>query len=154
MSQQEVDRIRKLAHLLDTRFSIYGIRVGWDALIGLVPVLGDWVTTIMSFSIVVRAWALGCGVGTLLRMTLNIGIEALVDMIPFLGNLFDVYWKANVKNVELLERHLRVPSKLERRSWGLLVLLAIMILSVLGGASYLLLRLLGSLVDLLTTITS
>lgn len=154
MNQQEVERIRKLAHLLDARFNVYGIRVGWDALIGLLPVLGDWVTTIISFSIVVRAWALGCGVGTLLRMTVNIGIEALVDMIPFFGNLFDVYWKANLKNVVLLDRHLEMPQKIERRSWGLLVLLGIMVLSVLGVASYLLLQILGSLVDLLTTLTS
>ncbi|ESX38347.1 DUF4112 domain-containing protein [Mesorhizobium sp. C416B] len=97
-----------LAALLDSRWRIPGtsIRFGLDALVGLVPVLGDAATGIVSAYIVLRARNVGAGNGLVARMLGNVLLDTLVGSVPILGSIFDVYFKANNRNVRLLRRHL------------------------------------------------
>ena len=103
-----VGRLRRLAHLLDDRFSIPGTRyrIGLDGLIGLVPGIGDAVTTVLALYIVLEARRLGVPVTKLGRMGLNVGVDAVLGAVPLLGDLFDVAWKANRRNLVLLLEHL------------------------------------------------
>lgn len=93
-----------LARWMDSKFVIPGtrIRFGLDALIGLIPGLGDWLTGIISFYFVIIAVKMGGGSAILLRMFFNILLDITVGSIPLVGDLFDVSWKANLKNARLL----------------------------------------------------
>ncbi|WP_081727351.1 DUF4112 domain-containing protein [Mesorhizobium sp. L2C067A000] len=97
-----------LAALLDARWRIPGtsIRFGLDALVGLVPVLGDAATGIISAYIVLRARNVGAGNGLVARMLGNVLLDTLVGSVPILGSIFDVYFKANNRNIRLLRRHI------------------------------------------------
>jgi hypothetical protein len=106
--RQAIERLRRLAYLLDDRFRIPGTRyrIGFDGLIGLVPGIGDAVTTLLALYIVLEARRQGVPVGKLGRMGLNVGIDAVLGAVPLLGDLFDVAWKANRRNLALLLDHL------------------------------------------------
>jgi len=115
-----------LATLLDEAFRIPGtnMRFGIDGIIGLVPGLGDVLAGILSLVIPFAAWIRGVPYVTLIRMTVNIGIEVLVGMIPLFGDIFDIAWKANRRNYNLLQRHLVQPRVHTWRDWVFLLLLA------------------------------
>lgn len=97
-----------LADLLDARWKVPGtsIRFGADALFGLVPVLGDMATGVASIYIVMRAREHGAANGVIARMVGNIALDTVVGSIPILGSIFDLYFKANKRNIRLLKRHL------------------------------------------------
>jgi hypothetical protein len=86
-----------------------GWRFGLDPLIGLVPVVGDLATTAMSFYILSLAAYFKVPRSTLARMAMNVAIDYVVGSIPLVGNIFDFAWKANQRNVTLLERALAQP---------------------------------------------
>ena len=105
---ERIARIEALAMLLDTAFIIPGtnLRFGFDALIGLVPGIGDAVTTAVSLWLVKEARALGAPGHLVARMLGNIAIDGLVGAVPLLGDAFDLVWKSNRRNLHLLRRHL------------------------------------------------
>jgi hypothetical protein len=107
-SRDKADNIRALARLLDSAFRIpgTGVRVGADSIFGLVPVVGDFAGAALSGYIVLASARLGAPPSTLLRMLINIGIDTVVGSVPVLGDMFDVGWRANIRNVELLDSHL------------------------------------------------
>jgi hypothetical protein len=109
--------IELLAYWMDTAFEIpgLGIRFGFDAIIGLIPGLGDIITSLISLYILAAARRYGVPRATLLRMAFNIAVDTTVGAIPLLGDAFDVYWKANVMNVALLRRHV-LATPAEQRS--------------------------------------
>jgi len=115
-----------LATLLDEAFRIPGtnMRFGIDGIIGLVPGLGDVIGGVLSLVIPFAAWVRGVPYITLVRMTVNIGIEVLVGTIPFFGDIFDIAWKANRRNYNLLQRHLGQPRRHTWRDWVFLLLIA------------------------------
>lgn len=96
--------IENLAHYLDGLFRIPGTgwRFGLDGLIGLIPNVGDTVTSLASFYILIAGVRYGVPKITLLRMAFNIGLDYLVGTIPFIGDAFDFFWKANQQNVDLI----------------------------------------------------
>ncbi|QKC67413.1 DUF4112 domain-containing protein (plasmid) [Mesorhizobium loti] len=98
-----------LAALLDSRWRITGtsIRFGLDALVGLVPVLGDAATGIVSVYIVLRARSCGARKTLVARMLGNVLLDTIVGSVPILGSFFDVYFKANNRNITLLRRRLQ-----------------------------------------------
>src|SRR5580704_2344487 len=110
--------VELLARLMDSLFAIPGtrIRFGLDAIIGLIPGLGDTLTSFVSIYILKVAGRCGVPRVTLLRMALNIAIDYVGGIVPFVGDAFDVYWKANLKNVELLQRHMLATPAAERRA--------------------------------------
>lgn len=98
-------RARTLSHLLDDAWRIPGTdaRVGLDPLVGVVPVGGDAVAAAVSLYVVLEAWRLDASRLTLARMLANVAIDATGGSVPVLGTLFDAEFKANQRNVELLE---------------------------------------------------
>jgi hypothetical protein len=106
--QERIARIEALASLMDTAFVLPGtqIRFGLDALIGLVPGVGDAITTIMSLFIVNEARALGAPPWLIARMVANVALDGLVGAVPLVGDAFDVAFRANRRNMALLRAHL------------------------------------------------
>ena len=110
-------RLRKLAHVLDSSVPLPGgYRIGVDGIIGLIPGFGDAAGALLSSYILAESHRLGVSTPVLMRMALNVLVEAVVGVIPVAGDLFDFAWKANHKNVALLEAHLRDPHTTGRRS--------------------------------------
>ena len=111
------ENLDMLSHILDDWLRIPGtqIRFGIDAIIGLVPAIGDVLGGLASCILLVAAWFRGVPYITLVRMSVNIGIEVLIGTIPILGDAFDVAWKANRRNYKLLLRHTEEP---RRRPWS------------------------------------
>ena len=95
--------LENLSHYLDGLFRVPGIgwRFGLDALVGLIPNVGDTVTSLASFYILVAGVRYGVPKITLLRMAFNIGLDYVVGAIPFVGDAFDFVWKANRQNMDL-----------------------------------------------------
>ena len=143
--QQVVQRLQRLARLWDSAFHIPGTRLafGLDPLLGLVPGIGDAAGALVSGYIVLEAARLGVPAATLARMLANIGIDALIGAVPVAGDMFDVAWKSNLKNVALIEHHLADPHGARRasRAWILLVIALLLLLAALGiAAGWLVLR--------------
>ncbi len=120
------ETLQRLEFLLDEAFRVPGtnIRFGLDGIIGLVPGLGDVVAGLLSLIIPLAAWIRGIPYVALMRMAANIGIGVLVGSIPFFGDIFDVAWKANRRNYQLMRRHLGEPRRHTWRDWTFLLLLA------------------------------
>lgn len=124
-----------LAKLMDTVFVIPGtkIRFGFDTLIGVFPGVGDSIGAIISTYIIAQASRMGVPRIILVRMAMHILINTLVGAVPILGDIFSVFYRANVKNYELLRRyadHRRAPGA---GDWFFVVTLAVLILLVLTG---------------------
>ena len=119
------ETLRSLEILLDEAFRIpfTGIRFGIDGIIGLVPGLGDVIGGLLSLIIPLAAWVRGVPYITLARMAANLGIGVLVGTIPILGDVFDIAWKPNRRNLRLLQRHLGEPRRHTWKDWGFLVML-------------------------------
>ena len=107
----------RLGWLMDDLFRVpvLGWRFGLDALIGLVPGLGDTSTALVSFYILAAAVRYRVPKITMLRMGLNIGIDYLFGSLPFVGDLADAWWKSNRKNLDLLKKRATVSAE-EARS--------------------------------------
>ncbi len=101
-------RVDRLAWILDGALAIPGInrRFGLDAIIGLVPVVGDMLGGLLAGWIVVEAWRLGAPARILMRMLGNIAIDTGIGAVPVAGDLFDVVWAANRRNAALLRAYL------------------------------------------------
>jgi len=106
--EERVARLDVLANLLDTAFILPGtnVRFGFDALIGLVPGIGDAITTAISLYIVLEARQLGAPAHLILRMLANVVVDGFVGAVPLVGDSFDVLWRANRRNVWLLREWL------------------------------------------------
>ncbi len=145
MASTSVQRLRSLTRVLDDLLPIPGtrFRFGLDPIIGLVPGLGDAVGAVFSALILLAGARMGAPAVVLLRMAGNIALDTLVGAIPVLGDAFDFGFKANRRNLALLERWERAPAATVRRSRLLLAALVLLLLALLAGAAlagYLLLR--------------
>ena len=97
-----VAKLKKLEQRLDRRFSLLGVQFGTDAIVGLIPFVGDIITSLTGLYIIHQARSLGASQWTISRMFINWGIDAAVGAIPIVGDLFDIAFKSNTKNVKLL----------------------------------------------------
>lgn len=106
--EQRLARLEAIAKLLDVAFILPGtnIRYGIDGLIGLIPVVGDIITTAISLWLVREARALGAPWHVTSRMLANVAVDGVVGLVPLAGDAFDVMFRANVRNVRLLRRWL------------------------------------------------
>ncbi|PWW02095.1 uncharacterized protein DUF4112 [Hoeflea marina] len=104
--RRELSRLDTLANALDSQFRIPGIgmRIGWDGILGLVPGVGDAVTLLPAAYLLYKGHRLGARRMTLMQMALNSGIDLAIGAVPLLGDLFDIGFKANKRNVALLRR--------------------------------------------------
>ena len=104
-----LDALRRWAVLLDSAFRIpgTGIRFGLDAIVGLIPGLGDLSTPAFAALLLLQAVRMRLPLVVQARMVLNAGFDMLIGLVPILGDLVDIGWKANLRNLALLERHAR-----------------------------------------------
>ncbi len=135
--------LKRISELLDTKYSgPFGIKFGLDPILGLIPGIGDFVTTVLSFYIIFQAYMIGVGYSVLIRMCVNVLLENLIDMIPFFGNIFDFIWKSNTKNLELLNKYIQSPDDQRLVSRIFITLIFLFFSSVLIYSFYLSLALL------------
>lgn len=122
MESEPRAEVKRLSDLLDSKFQLpNGWKFGWDGLIGLIPGVGDVVTNLLSFYILYQGARLGCPPTIILRMALNILIDNVFDAIPLIGNIFDFMWKANNRNVALIEAYLNSPQRTTRTSRAIVI---------------------------------
>jgi hypothetical protein len=100
-------RLERLAVLLDASILVPGtrFRFGLDPILGLFPGLGDFAGAALSGYIVYEAWRLGVPRWALVKMIANIGVEAAIGTVPVAGDVFDAAWKANLRNLDIVRRH-------------------------------------------------
>lgn len=105
---RSLEEVERLARLLDTQFRVpvIGYRVGLDGLIGLIPGVGDAATLVPAGYILYRAKAMGVPNNVFLRMLMNTGADVALGSVPLIGDIFDMAFKSNRRNVDLLRRHL------------------------------------------------
>lgn len=141
-AHERLQRLRSLAWLLDSSIPLPGgFRIGLDAIVGLVPVVGDVTGALIAAFILNEARLLGAPRSVLLRMSANVLLETLVGTIPLLGDLFDAGFKANLRNIALLEQYQLTPQHSQRQSrW---------FLAGIGGAVLLLVAALAAIPVLL-----
>lgn len=135
----KIEWSRKLAAFLDTKFKgPLGLKFGYDGLLGLIPGLGDLVTTSLGFTIIGNAALIGAEPSILIRMLLNLLIDNILSKIPFLGLIFDFFWKANTKNIRLLDQYYNQPTRINRTSklyiafWIFIIALFMLVLLALS----------------------
>ena len=103
----KIEWLRRLAWIIDALGRVPGtrFRFGLNSIIGLAPAAGDVVLTLISLYIVFEAYRLGLPPAKLARMLLNVAIETALGALPVAGDFFDVVWKANLRNVEIIDAH-------------------------------------------------
>ncbi|MGH7512265.1 MAG: DUF4112 domain-containing protein [Gemmatimonadales bacterium] len=150
LDPRRLSRLRRIGWLLDSSIPIPGTRytLGIDQIIGLVPGIGDLVGGFLSLYIIVEAARLGVPRGLLARMGWNVAVDTLVGEVPILGDLFDIGFKANIRNLALLDGYLERPVEVRRASQRFVALLVVGLLLLSAGAvafAVLLVRLLSGL---------
>lgn len=150
----EIERsLDQLSLWMDGLFRIPGIgwRFGLDALVGLIPGVGDLATTGVSFYILASAVRYRVPKITLLRMGLNVGVDYVFGALPVVGDLFDAWWKSNQKNVALLKERATVSAEDAHNGrlsdWLFLLIIVMVLLALLVGSlavTYLILRFVAS----------
>lgn len=141
------ERLRWVAHiarLLDSQFRLPGtrFRFGLDPLLGLLPIIGDLSTTVVSGALLLTMFRHGASGAVVVRMGLNILIDSLVGAIPIIGNVFDFAYKSNERNVALLRAHY-AEGRHPGSGKGLVLLLLLVLagaVALAGWGSYALLR--------------
>ena len=138
-------RLARIAWLLDNSIPVPGtrFRIGLDAILGLIPGAGDAIGVLLSSYIVREAARAGVPRVVLAHMAWNVAVEGVVGLIPLIGDVFDAAWKANARNVALLEAHLEHPTRAKRAS-GLflagLIAGLLLLIAAAGAAGYFLVR--------------
>lgn len=136
-SRPDTRHLGRLAWLLDDAIRLPGgFRIGLDGLIGLIPGIGDGIGLLASGYIVAAAARLGAPKSILARMTLNVLLESIIGIVPVLGDLFDFAWKANLRNLELLNRYLDNPAPARKAARRSLVVIGVIALGLVATLAY------------------
>jgi hypothetical protein len=135
--ERRLERLRRVGYLLDNSIPIPGtrMRVGIDAIIGLVPGIGDLLGGLFSLYILAEASRLGASRAVLARMAWNVALDTLVGEIPLLGDLFDAGFKANVRNLALLEGTVARPAESQHANRRFVALLGLGLLLLMTGVA-------------------
>lgn len=123
--------IRRWARLLDTEYRIPGtnLRFGWDPILGLIPGIGDLVGPIFALVLLVHAWRLRVPKIVMTRIALNGALDALLGIIPVVGDTVDLFWKANLSSVALLERQTLEGRGARRADWLFVMAVVVVVLA-------------------------
>jgi hypothetical protein len=150
LAVRRLEQLRRLTRIMDDAVAIpgTGIRVGLDAVIGLVPALGDAVTTLVTGCGVALAASAGAPPAVLGRMLLNVAVDAALGAPPVVGDIMDVFFRANRRNLVLFERWVADPSRTHRASRLVLVAGTAGVLALMAGTLWLGWVLVRSLVSL------
>jgi hypothetical protein len=138
MSERHMKNMRALARIMDDAVAIPGtrFRIGLDALIGLVPGVGDVAGGVTTAYALVIAQRLGAPPAVLLRILWNVVVDTVLGSIPFLGDVFDAGFRANRRNANLLEHYMRSPEKTRRSSLLLLIVLLLALIVIVAAGVY------------------
>ena len=138
VERRDTKGVRRLAWLLDDIIRIPGtnLRFGIDPLLGLLPGGGDLAGGVLSGYIILAAARAGAPPSVIVRMGLNVIVDAVAGAVPLAGDLFDAGYKANRRNAALLQEYVEKPQPVEQRSRGVLVLVLLAIAAVLVGAAF------------------
>lgn len=138
-----------LAFYLDGLFKVPGLgwRFGLDAVIGLIPNVGDTLTSFASFYILIAGVRYGVPKITLLRMAFNIGLDYLVGTIPFIGDAFDFVWKANKQNMDLIRTRATGPGTGTKSDYIFVFGIILLLIGVLVGSILISLYVIGWLLS-------
>jgi hypothetical protein len=136
LDPRRLARLRRIGWLLDNSIPIPGTRftLGIDQIVGLVPGIGDLIGGVLSLYIILEAARIGVPRGLLARMGWNVAVDTLVGEVPVLGDLFDIGFKANIRNLDLLDGYLRHPAEVRRTSRRFTALLVVGLLLLSAGA--------------------
>ena len=136
---QARERLNFLAWLLDSSIPIPGtsLTIGLDAVVGLFPFIGDLIGVLASSFILAEANRMGVGRTILARMAFNVAIEGVIGIVPIAGDVFDAAWKANQKNVRLLNAWAERPHQTRRASGLFLAGLTVALVAFLAACTYL-----------------
>jgi len=127
-SNKRAKDLEFLSQILDSKFrGPFGIKFGLDSIFGLVPGLGDTITFLMGFYIILRGAFLGLSYFTIARMLVNSLIDYIFGIIPLFGDVFDLYFRANEKNYKLIEEHLKNPIRTKGYSFLYLLLVGFLL---------------------------
>jgi len=127
--------VSKFAYWLDAGIRIPGtnLRFGLDPILGLIPGAGDAAGAVLAGWILVEAVRLGASRATILRIAGNVALDAGLGAVPVIGDVFDFAWKANLRNVALLEQHLASPVRAERADRSFLALVIVGVVAIVLG---------------------
>lgn len=144
-------QLQRLAWVLDSSIRLPGgYRIGVDGIIGLIPGFGDALGAGLSSYIVIKAVSLNVPIIVLIRMMINVVLELVIGVIPIIGDMFDFMYKANERNVKLINEHLDSPHRTRRQSLYIVLVLLLVILGMIVLATVLLVSLLQYFGSLLT----
>ena len=131
---RRIELLRRWSRLMDSAYRVPGtsIRFGWDPIVGLVPGVGDVATASFAVTVLYHAYRLGVPGVVLARMMLNVLIDLAAGLVPVAGDVADIAWKSNSRNLALLERHERPGVKPTSGDWAIVLLAVVLIGSVLA----------------------
>lgn len=146
-------RLRQLRwwqQFLDEAFAVpyTSIRFGWDSIIGLVPGAGDVVAALFGMVILVHAYRMRVPGIVQVRMVINLAIDLAIGIVPVAGDIADVFWKANTRNLALLERHMSPERPPTSGDWAFVLVVTAALLAV-AALPFLLLALVLRMLGLL-----
>ena len=130
--EQRLAALRHVSRLLDSAFVVPGTqyRIGLDPIFGLVPILGDFASLLFTAALIWQARDLSIPRVAQLRMVLHAAIDALVGVIPFVGDLFDFAWKSNQRNMAILERHAYEHHPASAGDWAFVTFVLVLMLLI------------------------
>ena len=147
-----LNRMRKLTKVLDSAIAIPGTkqRFGLDPILGLIPGGGDTVSAALSAYIIIEAALMGLPREALIKMVMNLLLDTAVGTVPVLGDIFDVFSKANVRNMQIVESHIKAPQpkpKADKLFIGLLIVGLIIFALAIGSITVWALNSIGHLLS-------
>jgi hypothetical protein len=147
---RELAEVEAIAWLLDNSIPVPGTgrRFGVDAIIGLVPVVGDVVSAGMGLFVVWRASRMGLPRIVVTRMLVVSALDFVIGSIPIAGDAFDLWFKANTRNLALLRRHLERPETSTRDDWMVVTGLLAVVIAIVAIIGWLLVSLVSALIGL------
>lgn len=144
-------RLEGLAWLFDNSIPIPGLnmKIGLDAIVGLVPGIGDLISAGVSMYLMSEASKLGVSRAILIRMAGNVMIDTVIGSVPFVGDLFDMGWKANTRNVRLLVEHLDQPKKVTYTSWLVIAVFFVILALIIVGIGFAIVYAISAILNML-----
>lgn len=130
--EQRLDALRRVSHLLDSAMVVPGTsyRIGLDPILGLIPWLGDLVSPFFAIALLWQARDLGIPRVVQVRMLFNVAIDVVVGIVPLVGDLFDFAWKANDRNLALLDRHAREEHRPRAGDWLFVAAMVVILITI------------------------
>jgi hypothetical protein len=117
--EEELRSVHVISRLLDTQFSLFGVRFGLDSILGLIPVAGDVTTLVMGLVALFSSIRLKLPLSSHLTILWNLGFDTVLGSIPLIGDIFDFFFRSHAKNFKVVEKHLKRRAEKRAKQQGL-----------------------------------